>query len=195
MSKSTKDIIIEAARDLFSENSYHKTSMSMIAERAGISKGTLYWHFASKEELFQQIMSSGGSYIFKKTKEIVNSDLPADKKIYEYLKLKTIFFSQHQKLAAIILNNTELISEEFKEKMIKGHLRRVDLMVEIVDQGIKEKIFAEQDPAILAVLIIQISNTLHSEMICIDEIDEEEKIDVLFEFIMHGVKRGKKNEG
>ena len=44
--------ILEAARRCFGEAGYHKTKMDDIVSRAGLSKGALYWHFESKDEIF-----------------------------------------------------------------------------------------------------------------------------------------------
>jgi len=43
--------IVRVASDLFHDNGYERTSMSMISERLGGSKATLYGYFKSKEEL------------------------------------------------------------------------------------------------------------------------------------------------
>jgi len=62
MAKDTREEILEAALNMFSINNYHATSMSMIAEEAGVSKGTLYWHFDSKEDLFRELVLAGFDY-------------------------------------------------------------------------------------------------------------------------------------
>jgi AcrR family transcriptional regulator len=43
--------IVRVASDLFHDNGYERTSMSMISEKLGGSKATLYGYFSSKEEL------------------------------------------------------------------------------------------------------------------------------------------------
>jgi len=43
--------IVQVASDLFHDNGYERTSMSMISEKLGGSKATLYGYFSSKEEL------------------------------------------------------------------------------------------------------------------------------------------------
>ncbi|WP_376796904.1 TetR/AcrR family transcriptional regulator, partial [Thermogemmatispora sp.] len=44
-------LILQAAEEVFCEKGYHETSIEEIAARVGIAKGTVYLHFASKEEL------------------------------------------------------------------------------------------------------------------------------------------------
>ncbi|RVU38333.1 TetR/AcrR family transcriptional regulator [Hwanghaeella grinnelliae] len=49
--------IIDAAKQLFLETGFGPTSMDAVAERAGVSKRTVYSHFECKEALFDSIMS------------------------------------------------------------------------------------------------------------------------------------------
>src|SRR5215831_12558273 len=44
--------IVEAAFEEFSRNGYAATTLDQIAERAGVTKGTIYVYFANKEQLF-----------------------------------------------------------------------------------------------------------------------------------------------
>ena len=48
--------IIDVAAQLFQESGYDRTSMSMISERLGGSKATLYGYFRSKEELLHAVL-------------------------------------------------------------------------------------------------------------------------------------------
>lgn len=49
--KEREDLIVQAAEEVLSERGYHDMSIDEIAARVGIAKGTVYLHFASKEEL------------------------------------------------------------------------------------------------------------------------------------------------
>ena len=49
-------LVLEAAADLFMEHGYEKVSMDAVARGAGVSKATLYAHFASKDALFASIV-------------------------------------------------------------------------------------------------------------------------------------------
>lgn len=55
MEKNTKERILEEALKLFSQNGYSGTSMSDIAKQLGITKGALYKHYASKQDIFDAI--------------------------------------------------------------------------------------------------------------------------------------------
>ncbi|EOU9147706.1 DNA-binding transcriptional regulator UidR, partial [Escherichia coli] len=45
----TRTRILNAAREIFSENGFHSASMKAICKSCAISPGTLYHHFISKE--------------------------------------------------------------------------------------------------------------------------------------------------
>ncbi len=53
---SVKKRILESATKNFAKNGYAKTSLNSIAESAKVSKGGLYHHFQSKEELFTAVL-------------------------------------------------------------------------------------------------------------------------------------------
>jgi AcrR family transcriptional regulator len=51
----TRAAVLEAARDAFVEHGFAATSIDDIARAAGVSKGAVYHHFASKEDLFAEL--------------------------------------------------------------------------------------------------------------------------------------------
>jgi AcrR family transcriptional regulator len=53
----TRERILEIARDLIEERGYGGTSISLIAGRLGTSKAALYYHFKSKEEILDALLS------------------------------------------------------------------------------------------------------------------------------------------
>jgi AcrR family transcriptional regulator len=52
---STRTALGAAARQLFTERGYAATSTTEIVERAGVTRGALYHHFAAKEDLFRAV--------------------------------------------------------------------------------------------------------------------------------------------
>ena len=55
---STRDQLLNAARELIEEGGYGVASVVAITTRAGLAAGTLYRHFRSKEELFIELFRS-----------------------------------------------------------------------------------------------------------------------------------------
>ena len=54
--KATRDRLITAGRHLFGERGYDATSIEAILEWAGVARGALYHHFATKEALFEAVL-------------------------------------------------------------------------------------------------------------------------------------------
>ena len=55
----TKRAIFESAIKVFSNCGYTGATMDEVVARAGVAKGSLYYHFKSKEELFIFIIKEG----------------------------------------------------------------------------------------------------------------------------------------
>ena len=84
--ENTKDKILSVANKLFSRFGFHKTSMDEIAKIARKAKGSLYYHFSSKEELFKEVVSKEIHTLKAQLSVVVNnSDLNASDKIKTYL--------------------------------------------------------------------------------------------------------------
>lgn len=56
LAMDTREQILQEALILFSQRGYGAVSMSDIAERVGITKGALYRHYASKQDIFEKII-------------------------------------------------------------------------------------------------------------------------------------------
>lgn len=67
-------LILRAAGELFVERGYHETSMEDIAARVGIAKGTVYLHFASKEDLTFALFERGVSEFVRGLDAILTAD-------------------------------------------------------------------------------------------------------------------------
>jgi AcrR family transcriptional regulator len=55
-SATTRAALLQAARELFAERGFAATGREQIAERAGVTRGALYHHFGSKEQLFRSVV-------------------------------------------------------------------------------------------------------------------------------------------
>ncbi|WP_079166141.1 TetR/AcrR family transcriptional regulator [Streptomyces oceani] len=55
--EATRNAIVEAGRELFSQNGYAKTSLDDIADHARVTKGAIYHHFANKQAVFEAVLA------------------------------------------------------------------------------------------------------------------------------------------
>jgi AcrR family transcriptional regulator len=68
--------LLEAALELFAERGYRDASVDEIAARAGYSKGALYWHFSSKDDLFFALLEERIDRPWRETIELLESAPP-----------------------------------------------------------------------------------------------------------------------
>lgn len=57
--RATRQKLYEAAVTLIAEQGFSATTVEEIAERAGVAKGTVYYNFASKNDLFEELLRHG----------------------------------------------------------------------------------------------------------------------------------------
>jgi len=189
MAKDTREEILEAALNMFSINNYHATSMSMIAEEAGVSKGTLYWHFDSKEDLFRELVLAGLDYFNENYEKIQSENLNAVEKIHEIIDFSIKMLSENLKMGNILQNNIQLISAEFQQKMIERHRSAINLIKLIIKQGIKENSIKTDDPHNTAVMILTLIFNTHSQELYYNFDSIKDDVDFIFNFIMQGISK------
>ena len=72
---ATRTALSAAARQLFTERGYAATSTTEIVERAGVTRGALYHHFAAKDELFRAVFEQLESEV---TEHVAHQALTSD---------------------------------------------------------------------------------------------------------------------
>jgi AcrR family transcriptional regulator len=135
----TKDIIVSVANKLFSRFGFQKTSMDEIAKTARKAKGSLYYHFASKEELFKEVVSREMSVLKNQLSDIVhNTELNAKDKIKNYLILRMQLLNNaanyHETLKADFYEHYIFI-DDLRSEFDKWE---IDNLRNILEQGINE---------------------------------------------------------
>lgn len=63
LTRDTRQTILAVAADLFRSQGWGATTMQVVAERAGISKGNLTYHFPSKQALFEAVYAEARAYV------------------------------------------------------------------------------------------------------------------------------------
>lgn len=194
MKEDTRKNIMENAVKLFAEKGFKDTSISKIAKGADVGKGTIYWHFDSKEDLFFSIIKEKGKTYFDKVVQLDRSDLSPEEVIYKYIKGRIEFIDKNYKLAEMLINNNDVINREFKELMEKKHRQSVAVLEKAIQRGIDNGKFREGLSNEIALMIINATNSAHNNFSCSLQGDTEVRTKKIFDFIMHGLAGGKSNE-
>ncbi len=75
--RDARQELLSAAAEVFSTRGFHDASIDAVAERAGYSKGTVYWHFAGKDDLFLALVEEHVDRPMREMIELLRS-APAD---------------------------------------------------------------------------------------------------------------------
>lgn len=189
MALDTRDEILKSAIQLFSQKNYHAVTMIEISKGAGVSKGTLYWYFDSKEELFREIALAGLDYFYNEFEKIAQKDIKTDDKIYQIICFVLITLVEHLNMLDVFRNNVELISLEFKSEIKKSHQKNIDIVADIIEQGISEGVIKSENPNDMAVMILSVLFTPQTKELVDDNSKIEKKVDFIYNFIMNGINR------
>ena len=100
---SKKQMILDAAVELFAEKGIEATSVQQITEKCGISKGAFYLHFKSKEQLTVAILDYFMQNVLLEIDRSVISAQTDDDKLYSYFYQALSNFQQYKSLALIFL--------------------------------------------------------------------------------------------
>ena len=134
----TKRKIFETSMKLFAEKGYDATSIEEITATVGVAKGTLYYHFSSKEEIFNFLVEEG-------IKLLQNSIDIKTSKFSNYIdKIKAIILIQikivvkYEDIITILLS--QFLGKEARNQKCKKHiLEYVEKIENIVEEGIQAK--------------------------------------------------------
>lgn len=137
-------MIFEAAIDIFCERGFEKATMDDIATKANVAKGTIYYHFKSKEELFVFLVEEGTNLLREHVLERLSDQMTPTDKIRAIIHEQLTFFKDYRDLCIIILR--EAWGEEQRQlqfrRMLVHYVRAIE---EIVISGIQTGEFAEID--------------------------------------------------
>ena len=145
----TKRKIFETSMKLFAKKGYEATSIEEITATVGVAKGTLYYHFSSKEEIFNFLVEEG-------IKLLQNSIDIKTAKFPNYIdKIKAIILIQikivdkYEDIITILLS--QFWGNKARNQMCKEQiLTYISKIEEIVRQGIEKKEIKQGNPQIIA---------------------------------------------
>ena len=92
----TREMIMDAARDLFIVKGYQHVSMRQIAKELGYSHGAIYYHFTNKAELFYALVEEHFSMLEHKLLELAQAPLAPREKLEAILLGYIEFGLNHQ---------------------------------------------------------------------------------------------------
>lgn len=148
--EARKKDILEAALHLFAAKDFHEVTVDEIAERVGLSKGTLYLYFENKENLFFSIIQEKTRVLFSRLQSAIQSDAPYLKRLENLIQSYLSFFEEHQHYFKIIHSEKSRMDDRhrdrFKSHMVKSFYDYENLLQKFVMEGQIQGIFRKIAP-------------------------------------------------
>lgn len=76
-SEQTRRQILDAAEECFREKGITRTTLQMIAARAGCTRGAIYWHFSEKHDLLKEVIERAPFIFFQKRRSSAIAGSPS----------------------------------------------------------------------------------------------------------------------
>jgi len=95
--------ILDAAVELFAERGYEGTSVGAIAAAAGVTKPVVYDHFASKRELFVELMESIRDDLTSRGAAAMSEDAPLETRVFAAVDAFFVYVEERPAAAQVLL--------------------------------------------------------------------------------------------
>ncbi len=183
-----KEAIVNVARHIFSRFGFRKTTMDEIAIASKKGKSSIYYYFASKEEIFQAVVEKEALILKQELINAINqADSPANKlKAHVLIRMRTM-----EKLANFYsaIKDDYLSHLDFIEKIRKKYdQEEIQMMENILKEGVQNNIFEIDDTSLAAIAIVTALKGMEIPLFWgVEEHDIERRLDNLINILFNGV--------
>lgn len=191
--KDKKELIREAATRVISRKGYFQTRPKDVAEEAGISVGTIYNYFESKQEILVDIFSEEFSDRKEFYQELSDKDLPLIEQIKKILKRHFSRLSNHKELMRVIIQERFKPGSKLGRKLNESYGEVIYYIEQLIEEALEKEQIRPCNPKIIAsALFGSVESTIASGILQ-DEKDEEEIFSLapeeLAEFFWNGLRK------
>lgn len=134
---ATREKILNAAEDVFSEKGYHDSLMDDIVVASDTSKGGLYFHFPSKETLFMALLDRLAESLLADVEKEIEKNKGAVAKIQAALEAVMTALSKRRRLAKILLRQGHGLPK-FEEKRLEMFDKFAGLIERYLQEAVDE---------------------------------------------------------
>lgn len=185
---TTKRKIFEISTKLFAQKGYDATSIEEITSVVGVAKGTLYYHFNSKEELFNQLIQDGIDFLKK------SIDIKTRKTETLVERLRKIIIIQIKVIKKfddfMIIIFSQLWGGSNRNELVRDNINSyIDKIAQVISND--NKLLDIADAKIVANLMFgQLSSILMYELDNGKDFDIEELSNKYLEILLKGIEKG-----
>ncbi|OGO34307.1 MAG: hypothetical protein A2Z16_12640 [Chloroflexi bacterium RBG_16_54_18] len=154
----TRDQILDAAAQIFSQKGFHAASMADIAEAVNLQKASLYHHVSSKQEILLAILDRALDLLIERLSAVQSAQMPPEEKLRQVMKTYLETLAEHQDLAAVLLLEHRSLEPEFREVHIPRRDRFERIWKELIQEGQERGVFSCADPGLAARALLGVMN-------------------------------------
>ncbi|QSZ27793.1 TetR/AcrR family transcriptional regulator [Aceticella autotrophica] len=185
---STKERIFKAAISTFSKSGFYKSTMDEIAESANVAKGTLYYHFKSKNEILEFLIDEGLKVLKNEVSEKIDKLNNAVEKLRTVIFIQSDFLYKYGDFITVLLSQiwgNNKVQDKFREKLY-DYLKIIE---DIIKEGISEKLIVECDEKIVSsVFFGMISSILVLKLRNKENFDPGYIADNILKYTLNGIQ-------
>ena len=190
--RNTEQKILEAALDLFFKKGYTATSINEITESVGLTKGALYSHFKSKEELLHTLFQKyRENFLENFIKSLAEHDGDAVSKLHYTITFYARFGQENLRLIAFLnFISHELKNNEDFEYILKNLYREQRVVIsDLIRIGINQGLIKKDlDPEMTAMTFMALNDgILHHWMINRNSLDGRQYVRTMRKIFFEGV--------
>ena len=139
VSEERKQQILEAAIAVFSRLGFHKARMDDIVEESGLSKGTLYWYFESKDDIIASILESLFEREFADMGPVLSGDGSVSDRLERFMDFT---ITDIKRMLSLLPLAYEFYALAFRHSAVRQAIKRylqryVQLLEPVIQEGIE----------------------------------------------------------
>jgi AcrR family transcriptional regulator len=154
----TRDEILAAAAQIFSQKGFHATSMQDIAEAVNLQKASLYHHVSSKQEILVDVLDMALDLFIANMQAVMASPLPPDEMLRQAMLTYMSTILQQRDLASVLLLEHRSLEPELHSRHIPRRDRFESLWRDLIQQGLEAGCYRTVDPAMTARALLGVMN-------------------------------------
>jgi AcrR family transcriptional regulator len=186
--------IAQAAKAVFAEWGYQRATLEEIAQRAGMSKATIYIYYKNKDNLFLQVVEELVNATTAATAQTAEEPTEPLEKLYHIVYNKIAFYEQERDFFRIYLsekNGLEVAPKDpHKRALREMYLQEVRVFDKILQQGIDTGVLRPLDSRRLAFFLREmISSVLVQRIQGKARTSVDEDVEQVLDLFLHGARR------
>jgi len=186
--EATRQRILDAATEVFSEKGYHGAAVDDIVKASQTSKGSFYFHFPSKQDIFFSLVDRFIVAMARSAENAIAQEHGALAKVNAALETVFNTFSRHRSLAKILLVGGVGLGKAFDERLMSIHTRFASLIKGHLDDAVAEGSIPPLDTEIAAYAWLGAVNEVILRWLYTGQPDPlEEALDSLRELLLRSI--------